>query len=168
MHPGGDNMESLKQVIQTLASMVDAHKRVLELANQKKSILISGDVKELQTLLTHESAAVEELQQLEQQRMEWVAAYMGEKGVQGEFFTLEELLTIVQVPAVRNALQAQAKELRSLVQKISELNQTNQQLIETSLAYVQYSIGMLVPKEPSIGYGPNGRNRYASLLDAKI
>jgi flagellar biosynthesis/type III secretory pathway chaperone len=160
-------MESLKQVIQTLASMVDAHKRVLELANRKKSILISGDVIELQTLLTHESAAVEELQKLEQQRMEWVAAYMSEKGVQGESFTLEDLLTIVTAPAIRIALQSQAKELRNLVQKISELNQTNQQLIETSLSYVQYSIGMLVPKEQSIGYGPNGRNRYASLLDAK-
>jgi flagellar biosynthesis/type III secretory pathway chaperone len=168
MDPGGDNMESLKQVIQTLASMIDAHKRVLELANDKKSILITGNLKELQTLLSHESAAVEELQQLEQQRIQWVAAYMGEKGVQGDSFTLEELLTNETAPAVRIALQSQAKELRSLVQKISELNQTNQQLIETSLSYVQYSIGMLVPKEQPIGYGPKGKNRYASLLDAKI
>lgn len=161
-------METLKQVVQTLASMVEAHQRVLALANEKKSILISGDINELQTILSRESAAVEEIQQLEQQRIQWVAAYMSEKGVRGESFTLEELLKIEKAPGIRIALQSQAKELRGLVQKISELNQTNQQLIETSLSYVQYSIGMLVPKEPSIGYGPNGRNRYASLLDAKI
>jgi len=161
-------METLNQIIQTLASMVEAHKRVLELANEKKAVLISGDVKELQTLLSRESASVEELQQLEQQRMRGVAVYMYEKGFQGRSLTLEELLTVEKAPAARFALQAHAKELRHLVQEISELNQTNQQLIETSLSYVQYSIGMLVPKEPSIGYGPNGRNRYASLLDAKI
>lgn len=161
-------MESLNQIIFTLEAMVDAHKRVLELADEKKNVLISGDVKELQNLLSRESSAVEKIEHLEEQRMTWVKTYMAEKNVQGQSFTLEVLVAIEKAPAARMTLQSLAKELRDLVQKISKLNETNQQLIRTSLSYVQYSIGILVPKEPTIGYGPKAGKRYSSLLDAKI
>lgn len=162
-------MESVNSIISILETMVDAHKKVLDVAKAKKNILISGEVQELQTSLTRESTLVEEIQQLEQQRMQYVQIYLTEKGVQGNSFTLEELIGFETDPGARDRLQSQAKVLRGLIQEISTLNETNKKLIETSLSYVQYSIGMLVQKEPAIGYGPKGgRNRYSSLLDAKI
>jgi uncharacterized membrane protein YgaE (UPF0421/DUF939 family) len=83
-------------------------------------------------------------------------------------FSLEELLQIENDESIKNKLHSLAKQLRQLIKEITFLNESNQELIQTSLSYVQFTISMHLRKEPSIGYGPNNKNRYKSLLDAKI
>lgn len=153
----------------TLESMIEAHSRLLEVANEKRTVLVSGDTQGLQTLVHKESLYIDEIQKLEENRKQQVQEYMENQGVTGESFTLDELMQIIKSPNEQVALQTIAKKLRSLVQELTHVNESNQQLIQTSLSFVQYSIGMHVRKEPPVGYGPKaGNNRYSSILDAKI
>jgi flagellar biosynthesis/type III secretory pathway chaperone len=160
-------MESPKKLIQTLETMVDDHKKLLELANEKRNFLVEGNVEGLRSLTHQESLFVEEIQKLEQQRIQFVQEYMNRRGLTGQFFTLEELFEVVDEPASKASLESIAKKLRLLIAEITHLNESNQQLIETSLSYIQYSFGLLVRKEPSIGYGPHATSRYSNMLDAK-
>jgi flagellar biosynthesis/type III secretory pathway chaperone len=165
---GDKKMESLNNIIQTLEIMTDTHTRLLDIATEKRTVLVEGNISSLQTLIHRESTCVEEIQKLELQRMQFVQDYMVQKGVTGHSFTLEELIDVQNDATAKSTLHFIAKQLRVLVQKITQINESNQQLIRTSLSYVQYSIGLLVPKEQSIGYGPNATNRYSNLLDAKV
>lgn len=161
-------MESLNKLIQTLEEMTDAHSRLLVLAEEKRTILVEGNIKELQSLINRESSCVEEIERLEQKRTELVQVYIAQKGLTGQSFTLEELINSQNDATTKTTLDYITKQLRGLVQKITQLNESNQQLIHASLSYVQYSMGMLVRKEPAIGYGPYAKNRYSNMLDAKI
>lgn len=160
-------MESLKELIQTLETMIETHTRLLNLAEEKRTILVDGNVVGLQSLINRESSCVVEIQNLEQQRKQLVQDYMVQKGLMGHSFTLEELINIQGDPSVKSSLNFIAKQLRILVQEITHLNKSNQQLIHTSLSYVQYSIGIHVRRETAIGYGPYATNRYSNMLDAK-
>lgn len=161
-------MESLNSLIYTMQSMVNLHSQLLETAKVKRAALVEGTLQELQNVTLRENSLVEEIQNLEQQRKQFVYDYMAKKGFSGQSFTLEELLKFPNDAARKDELKMIAKQLRILIQEITHINDSNQQLLQTSLSYVQFSIGMHVRKEPSIGYGPNSKNRYVNLLDAKI
>jgi flagellar biosynthesis/type III secretory pathway chaperone len=161
-------MESLKEVIHTLETMIDAHTSLLELAGEKRNILVGGNIQLLQSLVYRESSFVVEIEKLELQRSKFVQEYLGKRGLPGHSFTLEELIEIQDNASSKATLKNIAKQLRFLIQEITHLNGSNQQLIHTSLSYLQYSIGMFVRKEPAIGYGPHAKNRYSNLLDAKV
>jgi flagellar biosynthesis/type III secretory pathway chaperone len=161
-------MESLKKLIQTMETMVDAHTRLVNLAKEKRNILVDGNIQGLQSLVNRESSCVDEIQKLEQQRMQQVKALLDQRGILGHNFTLEELIKNLDDTTSNASLNNIAKQLRPLIEKITHLNESNQQLLQTSLSYIQYSIGMHARKEPAIGYGPYATNRYSNLLDAKI
>ncbi|MGG3564978.1 flagellar protein FlgN [Neobacillus rhizosphaerae] len=161
-------MEPLNTIIQTLETMVDAHKRLLDLAKGKRNLLVEGNIQGLQSQIHREALCVDEIQKLEQIRKQKVQEYMEQKGITDDSQTLEELIKLQQDNTYKAKLTSAAKQLRKLIQEISQINENNQQLIQTSLSFIQYSIGMFARKEPAIGYGPNAKNRYTSMLDAKI
>ncbi|MEH7308904.1 flagellar protein FlgN [Neobacillus drentensis] len=161
-------MEALKIIIQTMETMVDAHRRLHDLAIGKQTILVDGNIQELQSHVYREGMCVEEIQKLEQIRKQYVQKYMEHKGIHADSFTLEELIEVQADEGSRIVLTKIAKQLLAIIQEISLLNESNQKLIQASLSYIHYSIGMFAKKEPAIGYGPNARNRYSNILDAKI
>ncbi|NHC42274.1 flagellar protein FlgN [Bacillus sp. MM2020_1] len=161
-------MEALKILIQTMETMVDAHRRLLDLAKGKITILVDGNIQELQSHVYREGLCVEEIQKLEQIRKQYVQVYMEQKGIQADSFTLEELIKVQKDESSRARFTKIAMQLREIIQEISKLNESNQKLIQASLSYIQFSIGMFAKKEPAIGYGPNAKNRYSNMLDAKI
>jgi flagellar biosynthesis/type III secretory pathway chaperone len=165
----GDNrMDSFNKVIQTLETMNTAHARMLELANEKRDLLVEGNIQGLQHLIQLESKCADEIERLEQQRLREVQAFMMQSGLAGDSYTLEDLIKAVDDADRKSQLQSIAQALRSKIKAIAELNESNQQLIQTSISFIQYSVGLLVKNEPAIGYGPNATKHYANLLDAKI
>lgn len=161
-------MDSFKKLIEILVSMVDAHTRLLDLTKEKRTILIKGDHKSLLQITHRENSCATEIERLEVQRQQYVEDYIAAKGYKSTSFTLEDMIALQTNPEIKTTLTAIAKKLRILVQEVAHLNKGNQQLIETSLSYIQYTIGMFVQNETPIGYGPKSKNGYASLLDAKI
>ena len=77
-------------------------------------------------------------------------------------------MEVAEDPGHKATIILLAKQLRQIIQELSHINESNQQLIQTSLSYIQYSFGIHVRKEPAIGYGPNAGKRYSNLLDAKV
>jgi hypothetical protein len=161
-------MTSIMSVLKTLEQLVEAHKNLLDIMNEKRTILVEGNIDGLQSILLLESTCVDEILKLEENRMQSVREYLSVKGLVSRNLSLEELLQIENDESIKNKLHSLAKQLRQCIKEISFLNESNQELIQTSLSYVQYTISMHLRKEPSIGYGPNNKNRYMSLLDAKV
>lgn len=158
----------MEKLVQTLTAMIDAHSRLLDFAKEKRTILVDGRVDGLQNLVIKENSCVNEIQKLEQHRKQSVQEYMTQRGKLGHSFTLEDCLEIAEDSVHKASIILLAKQLRQIIQELSHINESNQQLIQTSLSYIQYSFGIHVRKEPAIGYGPNAGKRYSNLLDAKV
>ncbi|CAH2712901.1 hypothetical protein BACCIP111895_00034 [Neobacillus rhizosphaerae] len=161
-------MDYLKMLKHTMETLVEVHTRLLDLVREKQHILVKGDTHDLQNMVHRESLCVADIQKLESKRNRLVQEFFEQKGIKGPSFTLEEIMKIEDDSGTNTSLKIIAKQLRVLIQEITHINESNQQLIHTSLSYVQYSIGMLVRKEVAIGYGPHAVNSYSNLLDAKI
>ena len=161
-------MQALNQLIETMEMMIDAHSRLLQIAKEKRATLVEGNIQGLQTLVYRESSCADEIQKLEQKRKDIVQEYIENKGCSSHLYTIEEVLNTVIDQALETKINLIAKQLRDLVYEITHINESNQQLIQTSLSYVQFAMGILIPKEQAIGYGPKAAKRYSSLLDAKI
>jgi flagellar biosynthesis/type III secretory pathway chaperone len=155
-------------VLKTLEQLVETHNHLLDIMKEKRTILVDGNIDGLQSILLRESSLVDEIQKLEEQRIQFVQEYFLKRDLVSTNFSLEELLQIEGNESIKNKLHSLAKQLRQIIKEITILNESNQELIQTSLSYVQFTISMHLRKEPSIGYGPNNKNRYMSLLDAKI
>jgi flagellar biosynthesis/type III secretory pathway chaperone len=161
-------MDSIMSVLKTLEQLVETHNHLLDIMKEKRTILVDGNIDGLQSILLRESSLVDEIQKLEEQRIQFVQEYFLKRDLVSTNFSLEELLQIEGNESIKNKLHSLAKQLRQIIKEITILNESNQELIQTSLSYVQFTISMHLRKEPSIGYGPNNKNRYMSLLDAKI
>ncbi|WP_147535362.1 flagellar protein FlgN [Bacillus marasmi] len=159
---------TLKNLIEILVSMVDAHKRLLDLTKEKRQVLIEGDHQNLLQMTHRENSIAIEIEKLENQRKQFVEEYLKTNGYRGTSFTLEEIIKLLNDAHIEATMTKIAKQLRTLVQEISTINKGNQQLIETTLAYLQYSMNMFIPKDTPVGYGPKSKNNQASLLDAKV
>ena len=158
----------MEKLVQTLTAMINTHSRLLDLAKEKRTILVDGRVDGLQSLVIKENSCVNEIKKLEQHRKQFVQEYMTQRGKLGHSFTLEDCMEVAEDSAHKASIILQAKQLRQIIQELSYINESNQQLIQTSLSYIQYSIGLHVRKEPAIGYGPKSGKQYSNLLDAKV
>lgn len=163
-------MTPLQNLLECLEHTCEAHNEMLKIAENKRKVLIEGDIATLQGLTIPESTLIEKIQSLESQREELVREYLNEKQISGPkpTYTLDDVLVGEDHVFIKKRISQTAKKLRKIIGELSRLNEDNQQLIQASLSYLQYSIGLFARKEQAVGYGPNAVNRYSNLLDAKI
>jgi hypothetical protein len=147
---------------------VDAHLQLLQLAKEKRVFLIEGNVSKLEIVIGKESKYTEIIRKLDEQREQQVHQFMLEKSCNDGTYTMGKLIQMVNESQEKDNLSMITEKLKGIVHEISQLNKNNQQLIQTSLSYIQYSINILMPKEPVIGYGKRTKASSVKFLDAKI
>ncbi|MDQ0199567.1 flagellar protein FlgN [Neobacillus ginsengisoli] len=161
-------MNALAKIKQTLSNMVDVHQQLLQLAQEKRAILVEGKVPKLQIAIGKESKYTDLIRHLEEQREQEVREFLSEIGLTIHSVTMDQLIKLVDDPLERSFLTKLTGQLRGIVHEVSQLNKNNQHLIEMALSYIQYSVNILMPKEPVIGYGMKSSVRSIKFLDAKV
>lgn len=165
---------SIQDVILQLERLYELHVQLLELAREKKDVLIRSDVDRLMEIVTLETRIMKQVPSLEQSWRDAVLAFLREKGVaSGQMITMSELAKLVfQVDQKSSLLDMQGKLQRTL-KDLQELNALNQSLIEHSLQYVNYNLSLMVddPMENVIYKNPastHGKPGGQSIFNAKI
>lgn len=161
-------MESLKKLKQILRKMVDVHQRLLDLGREKRVILVEGKISLLQNVVNQESLLVDQIQKLEEERKHLIECYLQEAGVSPGSSTMDSIMQSLKDQLERSILLSIVEQLRALVKEINFINDSNQQLVQMSLSYIQYAIGIHIQRKPSIGYGSCSTRGYFNLLDAKV
>ncbi|WP_017726237.1 flagellar protein FlgN [Halalkalibacterium ligniniphilum] len=163
---------SAKSVIETLAAFVKLHRELNEIANQKVAAIKSNDMSALEELVRLETAKLHQLQLKEKQRGMEVAAFFDKIGAKDADLTISGMLPYLEEKE-RELLE---KLQRTLVQEVDALkkqNETNQQLIEESLRFVNMSLDLLLPDPEDVYYQrPQQKERHAyeegySIFDSK-
>ncbi|WP_426450503.1 flagellar protein FlgN [Paenibacillus sp. S-38] len=145
---------SFEALLDTMTELNEIHNSLLELAEQKRHVLIHNQVEQLMQIVTKENKLLKRIGELEQQRVEVTGAFLMEKGYKpNPRVTVSDLTKILFNIEDKKLLLDKQKQLAAAIRKLRELNRVNQQMIEHSLAYIDYSLDLIVgPPEDEFVY----------------
>ncbi|MCS7459954.1 flagellar protein FlgN [Paenibacillus doosanensis] len=155
---------AFEALLQTMTALNDIHESLLELGERKKQVLILGDIESLMQIVSKENKLVKQIGELDQQRIDAIGQFMIEKGYKpNPKVTVSDLTKIIFNVEDKKLLLGQQKRLLGTINKLREMNKLNQQLIEHSLAFVDYSLDLIAgPPEDEYRYQHPQSQTYGS------
>lgn len=157
---------SLTDIMQTLEQQTELYEQLLNTAKEKTPVLIHNEVEQLNGLVQRERKLIAQAEKLEQARILHTHRFFSSLGYISRMNTLRELIRAVNHPEEKQLLLNKQQELQELLGELKRNNDLNQQLIQQSLAFINYSIDLVVddPAEdvvyqhPQKGPAGGGRN----------
>ncbi|WP_284643212.1 flagellar protein FlgN [Paenibacillus silviterrae] len=145
---------SFQALLETMSALNEIHNTLLELAEQKKHVLINNQVEQLTQIVTKENKLLKQIGELDERRVEVIGEFLMEKGYKpNPRVTVGDLTKIIFNVEEKKQLTDAQKQLMGTIRKLRDLNQLNQELIQHSLAFVNYSLDLIVgPPEDDVLY----------------
>ncbi len=135
---------SINKVIHGLYQLDEVHLLLLELSEQKKHVIIDNQVNELSHLVNKEKKLIKKVAEYEAQLLQEVTSYLEDKGYEpGLYMNVSDLRKIVTNAADKQSLMDAQSKLMKTIQQLKESNELNQQLIEQSLSFIDYTLDLL-------------------------
>ncbi len=132
--------------LERMLALLEAEHRLYSdlcaLARRKQEILIRGQLDELERLLGEEKAALADVSRLEEERYALQCELAGQLGLQPAELTVSRLAELAG-PFYGPRLSQVQQALVGLIDDLSTLSLCNAELIEQSLAYLNYALDLL-------------------------
>ncbi len=166
---------SLQALCRNLTNIIESNQQIYALALRKKEILIAGNIDSLAKIVQQESDLIKTMGLLEAGRQQLVNDVIQEYKVnQTETILLTDLLAHIPDSAEKEELNQLYTRLNTLLSDVQSMNELNQQLIENSLEFVNYSIELFteVPDEqiyhkPAVQDSGSIGSQRRSIFDTK-
>jgi flagellar biosynthesis/type III secretory pathway chaperone len=153
---------SILGLMQTMDRLIQLHQMLVELAQEKTSILVMNKVDKLNQIVNKETSLMKQITELDIQRIQDISGFLIEKGYKpNPNITVGDLIKLVVKAEDKKLLTDSQRQLLSTIDKLREFNQLNQKLIEQSLMFIEYSMDLIVgPSEDDVVYrNPNHQQR---------
>lgn len=137
---------AISQLVHTIQQLIIQHEKLLQLANEKREIIINDRVDDLLRITAEESKIVKEISGLEILSRQLLRQAGESLGIpMQESSTLGELLeSLPDTDAIhRNQLSGVRTKLLETIDQLKQVNELNRQLIEQSLDYITFQIDIL-------------------------
>lgn len=134
---------------------LDLYKEIVELVKKQTDIIKKGDIDGLNELLKTQQKYVTSITVLEEERQKELARIFPGKR---ELPTITNCIEMA-VDQEKVQLTRVYDDLMSVLQKIQEINELNQQLLEQSLEFVNFSMNLLRPQKDNLNYGPPNKKQ---------
>lgn len=144
-------IENVRDVIK---KQIPIYEELLEIATKKKLALIESNTDKLKECTNAESNLVGSLQKLERQRVELygdISSITGKKNL-----TLTDIISTLDGQPIQQEVIDVREELKNAMEKLKFLNDRNQELIKTSIDYVDFSVNLLRGSSSQIYYDSAG------------
>lgn len=164
---------AIQDLIESLEELVGLHNQLLELAHEKKDLIISNDLEQLNGVVNRESRLLRRVQEAEARRLEAMNRYLIGKGYRpNPQITVSDVLKLVFRAEDKERLQQAQKQLLVVMEQLKAANELNQQLIQQSLQFIQFSLDLLAgPEEDEAVYQHPGHAqataRRSGLFDTR-
>lgn len=133
----------METIVKAMDQMIDVHRILIELGNEKKSVLIHNEVDRLSQITQKENKLIKLIEDLETLRLQAVNAYLRGKGLfPAGAVSISDLSKIVVKIDDKEALTSRGQLLLNLVGDLKAVHSVNKQLIAHSLAYIDYSLDL--------------------------
>ena len=135
-------MSSNNLLRQCLESLLTEHEALLDLAEQKKQVLIHGPMDTFSSLVTKEMQRVNRVKNLENARQQLLDESLKMMGIQGPNLSMKEWIGMINDETERQSFSQLRDQLRKVLVTLKQVNDLNLQLIKQSLDYINYSMDL--------------------------
>ncbi len=163
--------KSIEQLLTVLDKEYEIYLKFLNIAKEKRQIIIKGKIKELEEITKKEQAMILSLGKLENIREAIVRNIISELNIEN-VKNMTELAQYLDDKNKGNVLNAREK-LSKLLEDVKRENDLNNKLIKQSLEYIEFNKNLLfsIDNKGSI-YGARANEREiktkTNLFDAKV
>ena len=113
------------------------------LALEKKDIIVTNNIEELQKITDLENRVISQNNRLERQRVSITADIAEVLGKGGQVLDIAALIECMEGQPQQIPLREAGNRLREIIEKLKDANALNQMLIENALNYVDYSLNVI-------------------------
>jgi hypothetical protein len=135
-------MSSNDLLKQCLESLLTEHEALLDLAEQKKQVLVHGPMNIFSSLVTKEMQRVNRIKNLENERQQLLGESLKTMGIQDTDLSMWEWIQLLKDVVERQTFTQLREQLRNTLVTLKQMNELNQKLIQQSLDYVNYSMDL--------------------------
>ena len=134
----------IEELINVLEETTGCYETLLIVANNKKEVIIKGDVPSLQTLTDEEQGVAGRLLRLEKKRQELIEDVCLVTNKDSKTMTISSLIDLLhgQEKEQRQLREVSGKMIE-IVDKVKSVNDTNRMLIQESLDYVSFTMNAI-------------------------
>ena len=129
-------------LLETMQQQLDLYRKLTNLAQEKQLVLLKSNVSELERLTKEEEIFIMRVGKLEERRLVFHQALANHFALSIEELPLSELIRRTDKDNHPH-LQRLSTEITDVLKKLAEINETNSDLIKSSLEYVNWSINLL-------------------------
>lgn len=165
--------ELVNDFIKTLRTQKDLYVNILRLSEEKKTALADNSIDDLDRLVRAEQALLIKANDIERRRKVAADAVVKAAGVNKPGLKLREIAEILPEKYKTEIMELHA-EFADVLARQLKINQINQQLLESRIAYFNYMIGTMSQGGDSTNrYGAGGedarpKDQKVNLIDHKV
>nr|WP_275901704.1 flagellar protein FlgN [Paenibacillus sp. SYP-B3998] len=131
--------------METMGILLEAHEALLGLARDKTQVLVSNDINQLNMIVNRENKWIRIIAETDQQRLQLISAYLISRGYNpNPKITVSDLVKVIFKAEEKQALAQAQQKLLATIKELKASNNINQQLIEQSLSFINYSIDLVL------------------------
>lgn len=164
---------SIQLLLDTMQKLQEAHEALLELAREKTEVIVCNNVDQLNSIVNKESKWIRVIAETNQQRIQFIGSYLISRGYNpNPNITVGDLIKIIFKVEEKQALSQAQQKLVATMKQLKEENAINQQLIEQSLAFINYTVDLVLgaPDDDVVYQNPNQQSygaKRVGMFDTK-
>lgn len=147
----------IEAILEVMNKLQEAHVALLKLTKEKAPIIVRNEVEQLNNIVSKENKIVRHIAELDQQRLMAVSEYLMSRGyAPNPRITVSDLIKIIFKAEDKLLLEEAQVKLLAVIEELKQENALNQQLIEQSLAFIDYSLDLVLgaPEDDAIYRNP--------------
>ncbi|MZQ85784.1 flagellar protein FlgN [Paenibacillus sp. 5J-6] len=164
---------SIQALLETMERLQESHESLLELAQDKTQIIVSNNLDQLNLMVNKESKWIRVISEANQQRILLINSYLISRGYNpNPLITVGDLIKVIFNAQEKQALMQAQQKLLATVMQLKSVNNFNQELIEQSLSFINYTVDLVLgaPEDDVIYQNPNQQTygtKRLSVFDTK-
>jgi len=161
----------IEELIAIIAKEIEAFNKLLATLHEKQRAIVEGEIDRLNKTVQDESKLADKTKELEANRIERSQELALELSLDNLNPKLSEIIEKVEEKYAQR-LSEQRELLRSLIEKIQNLNKNNQYLLNYSLKFIEKSMEALLNGDATVSFyredGEIVKHKQSKVLDHSI
>ncbi|MCY9665110.1 flagellar protein FlgN [Paenibacillus alginolyticus] len=164
---------SIQPLLETMDKLQEAHEALLVLARDKTQVIVKNEINQLNIIVNKESKWIRTIAEANQQRIQDIGSYLISRGYNpNPKVTISDLIKVIFKAEEKQALTGAQQKLLVTIKEIKDCNNLNQQLIEQSLSFINYTIDLVLgaPEDDVVYQNPNQQahgTKRSGIFDTK-
>lgn len=136
---------AVQDVITHIEALRNLHEQLLELARQKKQVLINDQVDELSKIIAQESKLIKKIEEHELGRISAAQQVIDARGfgISATGLSMNDFIKLIPNAEDKQRLQETRNELQAIIVELQSAHALNQELIKNSMSFIHYSLDLL-------------------------